>query len=145
MIRWYMVPEIWCATDGQTDRQTDRWKKWHIKVSAPPKNQNFQKLKKTHGDIITLHKCTKNHDHMLYCSWCMVYDRCNYFSFWAIFCSFTTPPPPLPPPPTNSPKNQNFEKTKKKPGDSIILHKCIKNHDHMLYCSWYMVRDKCNY
>ena len=25
MIRWCMVPEIWCATDGQTDRQ----KKWH--------------------------------------------------------------------------------------------------------------------
>ena len=34
--------------------------------------------------------------------------------------------------PTN-PKNQNFEKM---PGDIIILHKCTKNHDHMLYCSW---------
>ena len=46
--------------------------------------------KKTPGDIIILHKCTKNHDHMLYCSWDMVHDRCNcYFSFWAIFCPFT--------------------------------------------------------
>ena len=35
-------------------------------------------------------KCTKNHDHMLYCSWDMTCDRCNcYFSFWAIFCPFT--------------------------------------------------------
>ena len=25
---------------------------------------------------------------MLYCSWDMVCDRCNYFSFWAIFCPF---------------------------------------------------------
>ena len=23
MIRWRMVPEIWCATDGRTDRRTD--------------------------------------------------------------------------------------------------------------------------
>ena len=36
----------------------------------PPKNlknQNFEKKKKTPGDII-LHQCTKNHDHMLHCS-----------------------------------------------------------------------------
>ena len=33
-----MVPEIWCATDGQTDRWMDRWKKWHIEVGVPPKN-----------------------------------------------------------------------------------------------------------
>ena len=26
---------------------------------------------------------------MLYCSWDMLHDRCNYFSFWAIFCPFT--------------------------------------------------------
>ena len=33
-----------------------------------PKNQNFEKMtKKTSGDIIVLHKCTENHDHMLYC------------------------------------------------------------------------------
>ena len=30
---------------------------------------------------------------------------------------------------------QQPEKMKKKPGDIIILHKCIKNHDHMLYFS----------
>ena len=31
----------------------------------------------------------KNHDHMLYWSWGMVHDGCNYFSFWVIFCPFT--------------------------------------------------------
>ena len=42
------------------------------------------------GDIIILHKCTKNHDHVLYFSWDMARDTCNcYFSFWVIFCLFT--------------------------------------------------------
>ena len=50
------------------------------------KIQNFENLKKTPGDIIVLHKCTKHHDHILYCSLDMARNRCNYFSFWAIFC-----------------------------------------------------------
>ena len=55
-----------------------------------PKNQNFEKMKKTPGDIIILHMCTKNYDQMMYGSWDMVCDRCYcYFSFWAIFCPFT--------------------------------------------------------
>ena len=37
MIRWCIVPEIWCATDGLTDR----WKKRHIEVGTPPKNQQI--------------------------------------------------------------------------------------------------------
>ena len=36
-----------------------------------------------------------------------------------------------------------MKKEKKTPAD-IILHKSTKNHDHMLYCSWDMVRDSCN-
>ena len=52
--------------------------------------QNFKKMKKTPGDIIILHNCTKNYDYRIYCSWGMACDRCNcYFSFWAIFCPFT--------------------------------------------------------
>ena len=30
-------------------------------------------------------------------------------------------------------------------GDIIILVKCIKNHDHMLFCSWDMAHDGCSY
>ena len=37
--------------------------------------------------------------------------------------------------PTNSKKNEYFKTMKKMPGGIIILHKCIKTHDHMLYCS----------
>ena len=69
---------------------------WAVFALLPPNFCLFtqKKRKKTPGDIIILHKCTKNHDHMLYCSWdIMVHDRCNfYFSFGAIFC-FLTPTP----------------------------------------------------
>ena len=44
----------------------------------------------------------------------------------------------------NSPKNQNLKKMEKAPGNIIILHKCNKNNDQMQYCSWDMVRDRCN-
>ena len=54
------------------------------------KNQTFKKLKKNLGDIIILHKCTKNHDHMLHCFLDTVRNGFDYyFSFWAIFCPFT--------------------------------------------------------
>ena len=53
-------------------------------------------------------------------------DRQNFLSLWAILCPFT---------PLKTKKNQNFENTKRAPGDIIILHKRTKNHDHMLYCS----------
>ena len=33
-----------------------------------PKNENIKKMKKTPGDIIILHNCTKTHDYRLYCS-----------------------------------------------------------------------------
>ena len=69
---------------------------------------------------------------MLYCFWDMARDRCNfYFSFLSIFCPFT----PL------QPKNWKFQKNENTPGDNIVLHKCTKNHDQMLYCSWDMVHD----
>ena len=104
-----------------------------------PKNENITKMKIISEDIIILQKCTKSHDHMLYCSWDMVHDGCNcYFSFWAIFC----PPPPSPP--SNSLKNKNLNKMKKKPRYIIILHKCTKNHYYMLYCSWDMAHEECN-
>ena len=47
--------------------------------------------------------------------------------------------------PTNNTKNQNFEKMRKRPGDIIILHKCTKNNDNILYCSWDMTCDRCNF
>ena len=90
-----------------------------------------KKRKKTPRDIIISQRCTKNHDHMLYCSWDMACDVYNYFSF----CPFTL---------LRTQKVKIKKKMKEKPGDIIILHKCTKNHDHMLYCSWDIAHDGCN-
>ena len=88
-------------------------------------------MKKTAGDLIILHKRTKNHDHVLYCSWDMVRDRCNYFNF-GLFLNR------LPP---NSPKNQNKKKLKNA-WRFIIPHMCTKNWDQMIYGSWDLVHDR---
>ena len=53
-----------------------------------PKNQNFEKMRKTPGNIITLQLCTTNDNHMMYGSWDMKCDRWNFLTFWTIFCSF---------------------------------------------------------
>ena len=55
-------------------------------------------------DIIILHKCTKNHDHMLYCSW-DIWCVTDVIIFpLGYFLSFYRP---------NSPKNQKFQKKNK--------------------------------
>ena len=41
---------------------------------TPPATQMLKKMKQKTGDIIILHKRTKNHDHMLHCSW---YTTCD--------------------------------------------------------------------
>ena len=99
---------------------------WKIKIK--------KKWKKTPEDIIILHNCTKNYNQMMYGSWDMVRDRCNfYFSFWA--CPFTSPP-------LTAQKIKILEKWRKKtPGDIIILQMCTKKYDQKMYRSWDMPRD----
>ena len=106
-----------------------------IKILKKEKRKE-KKRKKTPRDIIILHMCTKNHDHMQHCTWDRERDRYNfYFSFWATFCPITHPTPR----PPNISKNQNFQKIWKIPGDIIILHMCTKHYDHMMYASCDMV------
>ena len=92
------------------------WKTWKIRI--------LKKWKKIAGDIIILHMCTKNHNHMRYSSWDKEWDRiiCHFGPFFALLHS-------LP----NNPENQNFQKMKKASGDVIILNLCNKKHDHMMY------------
>ena len=92
------------------------------------KNQNFEKLKKTPGDIIILHMSTINENYMMCGSWDMECDRQIFFSFWTIFWLFYTP--------IITQRIKILKIWKKTPGSIIILHNCTKNHDHMLYCSW---------
>ena len=56
----------------------------------PKKSKFWKNEEKNPGGVIILHMWTKNHDHILYCSWDMEHDGCNiYFSFWDIFCHFS--------------------------------------------------------
>ena len=52
-------------------------------------------MKQFAGDIIILHMCTKNHNHMMYGSRDMECDRHNFLSLWTVFCPFTPPSPSL--------------------------------------------------
>ena len=53
-----------------------------------PKSQNFVKMKKLPRDIIILHLCTINKNHIMYGSWEKDLNRQNLFSFWTILCPF---------------------------------------------------------
>ena len=75
---------------------------------------------------------TINENHMIYGSWDKEHDRPNFFVILGHFLPFYS---------TNNPKNQNLEKIKQTPGDIIILHKHIRHHNHILYCSLDMARD----
>ena len=67
---------------------------WNIFCPFTPpnnsKNQNFEKMKITPGDIIILHMCTINDNHMMFGSLYLdVRDGQKFLSFWTIFCPFT--------------------------------------------------------
>ena len=123
-ITWCMVPEIWSMTDRTTFCHFGPFF-----ALFPPnnlKNQNFEKMKKPPRDIITLHMCTINENHMMYGSW----DMELVTEFFVILDHFLHFYPP------NNPKNKNFQKIKQPSGDIIILHKCTINDNHMTYGSW---------
>ena len=71
-------------------------KTWKIRI--------LKKWKHIAGDVIILHLCTKNHNHMRYSSWDTEWKN-FVWSFWAFCCPLSQPP--IPP---NNPENQNFEK-----------------------------------
>ena len=73
-------------------------------------------MTKTSGDVIILHMCTKNHDHMMYASGDMECDRhifCHFAPFWT--------------------RKLKLGKNVETPGDIILLHMCTINEDHMIY------------
>ena len=93
------------------------------------------------GDIMILHMSNKNDNHMVCGSWDIEHYGQNFLSFWTIFCTFI----PLTTQKIETLKNWKKKKNKKTPGDIIILHKCTKTHDHMLYCYLDMTCNGFNY
>ena len=92
-------------------------------------------MKKPTGDIIILHRCNINDSHIMYGAW----DTKHNKFFFVILDHF------LPFYPPHNPKNQNFEKMKKLPGDIITLQMCTINDNHMMYGSWDMEHDRHNF
>ena len=130
-------------TDGSWDKKCDRqnflsfWTVFLLFLPPNnPKNHNFEKRRKTPGDITILHMCTINDTHVMYGSWDIESNGQTFLSFLTIFHPFNAPPPP------SYLKNQNFEKTEKTPGDIIMLHMCTMNDNHMMHGSWDMEHDK---
>ena len=126
-----MVPEIWSMAD-RIFCHFGLFSSLCTFLPYNPKNQNFEKMKKLPRDMIILHMCTINDNHMMYGSWDMEHNRQNFFSFWTVFWPFY---------PHNNPENQNFKKLKKTPGDIIILHMCAINDIWMYSIIGCMVPD----
>ena len=122
MIICFTVPEIWCVTDvvifhfGQF---------FTLLATNSPKNQNFKKMKKSLeissfyilvSEIMIISYTVPEIWHMT--------DVIVIFHFGLFFALL-----PL------MAQKIKTSRLKKMPGDIIILHKCTKIHDHMLYCS----------
>ena len=73
MIVCYTVPEIWHMTDVIVIFPFGLI--FALYPANSPKNQNLKKMKRTPGDIIILHMCTKNYDQIMYGSCDIVSDR----------------------------------------------------------------------
>ena len=98
----------------------------------PKKNNNFEKMRKLAGDIIILHMCTINSNHLIYGSWDIERIGQNFLPFWTIFLPIY-------------PKHPNFEKMNKMPGDSSNLsklrfgscfHHSLVNFENLVILFW---------
>ena len=102
----------YCSWDMARDGYNCYFSFWTVFCPFTPLTAQKMKISKAPRDVIILHKCTKNYDHIVYCSWDAARDISNYLSFWAIFSSFT---------PLTCPKNENCKKMKKKKHLGISL------------------------
>ena len=91
-------------------------------------------MKKMPWDIILLHMCTINEDHI----WFLKY-KAQQTEFFVILGHF------LPFHPPGDPENQNFDILKNLPWDIIILHMGTLNDNHMMHGSWDMECDRQNF
>ena len=146
-----MVPEKW-STEGRIFCYFGLF--FALLPPTNPEKQYLKKWKKTHRDIIILHKCTINNIQMMSSSWDQKCDWQNFLSFWAVFCPFTslttkkcqeisfytsvpnfghfglffaTDPPNL--------KKQNFEKMKK---SVEIYHFTLVCNKRQSYDVWFL-------
>ena len=127
--------------DMECDRQKflSFWNDFCPFTTPPPSRHGLRKSKFwKNGKLAWRYHFTQvYHKWQWYDVWLLRYEAwvTNFFVILDHFLSFYLP---------NNPRNQNFEKLKKTPGDITILQKCIKNNDHMLYCSLGMAHNGFN-
>ena len=101
---------------------------WHLLIK--PQKSKFWKMKKFPGDIIILHMCNKNHNHMIYGSWDMEWDRQNI-----VFLGHFFGLPPSPTPTLMIPKIKILKEKKWKKCQDILsfyTYMCTINEDHRI-------------
>ena len=143
-IIWCMVPEIRSEEDKIFCHFGPFLPFYHPLPLMILNIKILKKMKKMPGDTILLyihvyHKWTfYKHKWKSYEVWFLRYWAQQTESFVILnhFLPFNSP---------DNPKNQNFDKMKKTPGEITILHKCIINENHMMYGSWDMECDRQNF
>ena len=59
----------------------------HFWPTNNPENQNFEKMKHASGDIIILHLCTKNQNHMyFFCHFGLFFALLSHYWHWKLKC-----------------------------------------------------------
>ena len=89
------IPQMMIMMCGSWDMDHDRQNflsLWTIfcpfTTLTTQKIKILKKWKNIPVDIVILHMCTVNENHMMYVSWDMKCGRYKFFSFWTIFCPF---------------------------------------------------------
>ena len=97
-----------CTTNDNHDvwllrylaQQTEFLTFWAIFCPLSPKNpenQNFDKMKKLPGDIIILHKCNLDDNHIDVLFLRYEAQQTEFFCHFGLFFVLLSPPPPPPP------------------------------------------------
>ena len=97
-------------------------------------------MKKFAGDIIILHMCPKNHNHMMYGSWYTEWDRQDFFVILGHFLSFYHPFAP----PNDLKKSKFWKRKRKKCLDILSFYTYMYsiNEHHMIYGFWNLRCDR---
>ena len=122
---------IYSSWDTEQDRTFCHFGSFFAPLTPSHHHQKIKILKKMEkkmpGDIILLHMCTINKDHMMYGSWDIKCKRQNFLSFWAIFCPFTP----------DNPKNLSSEKNEKNTWKYYNFTHVY--HKWQLYNVWFLI------
>ena len=125
---WSMVPQIWSATDITFCHFRLFFCPFTPLTAWKSKFWKTEKLVWRYYHFTQVQHKWQSHDVWLMRCWVQQTELFVILDYFLHFYHFNP----------NNPKNQNFEKIKKPPGDTITLHMCTINDNPMMYGSWDM-------